>query len=678
MIRLLPLSLLLVLAGCSDGAKTGDDTAGGSDTTTTGDDTAVATQNDKDADTILDITEGQDDPDADGKPNDDDRDADGDTIRDIIEAGDQDINTLPFDSDADGTPDYLDLDSDANCVPDSVEAGRSDGGANDTDGDGVRDYADTDNDNDGILDTIEIGAACDGTLDSDSDGTPDHLDTDSDNDGIADVYESGVSAFNATPRDADGDGVPDYLDTDSDNDGLPDSDEGGTGGNLSVPPRDTDADGLPDSSDADSDGDGLSDDSEITLGTDPYDADTDGDGYSDGGEVTAGADPLDPTSVIDGIYVIVPERTTVEQGFDFELLLERGDIAFVADTTGSMGGTIRSLATEFSTLISDLTTVLPDAAYGIAAHDDYAFGSYGSAGSDKPFWLGQQVTTDTSLALAALTGIHLGSGGDGPEGSMEGIYQAATGAGYDQNCDGRYDASTDMLPFIASAGDPFGGTAGEGYDASTPGTGDGGGMGFREYSLPVIVLATDNYMRDPESTNRSYNGTPGGCPIDAGNSDVVNAFLANGIRFIGVSVNGSLPYPQMVTLATMTNSLADLDGDGVANEPVVETWNTSSAEFRTTMATAIQQLVAGIRFSRVDLSVDGDPYGFVTSIDPSYYEGLGTDDSGEILTFNLTFRGVVAATTSDQTFLLTLNVLGDSTILVAQKQILVVVPGTNF
>ena len=44
---------------------------------------------------------------------------------------------------------------------------------------------------------------------------------------------------------------------------------------------------------------------------------------------------------------------------------------------------------------------------------------------------------------------------------MEALYQALSGAGYDMNCDGVYDAETDVLPFIASAADPFGGTAGE-------------------------------------------------------------------------------------------------------------------------------------------------------------------------------------------------------------------------
>ena len=134
----------------------------------------------------------------------------------------------------------------------------------------------------------------------------------------------------------------------------------------------------------------------------------------------------------------------------------------------------------------------------------------------------------------------------------------------------------------------------------------------------------------------------------------------------------------MVDIANRTNSLADLDGDGVADEPVVQSWSSSSAAFRATIVEGITQLVAAVRFSRVDLSVDGDVYGFVTSIDPTYYEGLGAEDSGTILPFTLTFRGVVAATTEDQLYRLSLNVLGDSTVLLDTLDIIVVVPGTAY
>ncbi|MDP2317556.1 MAG: hypothetical protein Q8P41_32020 [Pseudomonadota bacterium] len=671
----LPFLLALALTGCDAAKDTADDTG---DTAST--DTDAVVQDDADEDTILDIHEGTDDADGDGKANFEDKDADGDTIRDIIEAGDEDPATLPVDSDGDGVYDYLDDDSDGNCIGDATESGYvgtdREGGAIDSDGDDIRDFQDPDNDGDGILDTDEVDACA--TTDTDGDGTADYLDDDSDGDGIGDGYESGATDFSSDPVDTDGDGIADFRDTDSDNDGLSDRDESGTDGNPALEPRDTDSDGRYDYADVDADGDSLPDADEVALGSDPYDSDTDGDGFSDGGEVTAGTDPLDSTSVIDGIYVEVPERTTVEENFDFELNIEMGDIAFIIDTTGSMGGTISAMASEFAQVVTDLQTVLPDAAYGVGGHDDYAFGSFGSPGTDKPFYLRQQVTTDSAAVQTALSALSTHSGADGPESGTEALYQAASGAGYDQDCDGTYDTSTDVYPFMADAADPFGGSGGSEYDSATIGGGTVGGFGFREYALPVVVLASDNYLRDPESANTYYNRTPGGCPIDAGMSDAVSAFLNIGAYFVGVSVNGTTGYPQMITFSQATSSFADLDGDGVAAEEVVETWSGSNAAFRTTVVEAITQLVASVRFSRVDLSVDGDAYGFVTAIDPAYYEGLGAEDSGAILNFTLTFRGTVAATTEDQLYRLTLNILGDSSVLLDSLDIIVRVPGTAF
>ncbi len=673
-LTLLPLGLLLALSGCD--SKNPADQLGDSSSA----DTGPVDQNDQDGDGIIDSHEGDGDADADGKVNYDDKDADGDVIRDAVEAGDEDPLTLPVDSDGDGTPDFLDLDSDNNCIPDQVEAGRDDGGAVDSDGDATQDFRDFDNDEDGISDVLEIGSACQ-TPDTDTDGTPDYMDLDSDGDGIADLYESGIGVFSDVPVDTDTDGIPDYLDLDSDNDGATDAEESGTGGDLNTPPRDTDGDGHADSSDSDSDGDGLTDTVEVTMGTDPYDADTDGDGFSDGGEVTAGTDPLDSTSVVDGIYVEVPERTEIETAFDFELLLERGDIGFIIDTTCSMSGTISAVASEFSQIVTDLVSTLPDAEYAVGGHDDYAYGGFGSPGIDKPYYLMQEVTSDQTAIQNGLNALTTHSGNDGPESGMAALHMAASGMGYDQDCSGTYDSTTDVYPFVADATnpdlDPFGGGGGQWYDSSTVDGGMNGGMGFRDYSLPVIVIADDNYLRDPSSSNPMYNQAPGGCPLDSTEADTVAAFLDIGARLVGVSVNGTLPQPQLISIADQTNSFADLNGDGVADEETVETWSGSSTTFRTTLVTAIQQLVAAVKFSEVTLHVENDPYGFVQSIDPDHYSDLGVEDTGSVLTFTLTFRGTVAATTSDQSYALDLVVLGDDSIEVSRKQIIVVVPGTT-
>ena len=56
------------------------------------------------------------------------------------------------------------------------------------------------------------------------------------------------------------------------------------------------------------------------------------------------------------------------------------------------------MAGEFSAIVNEVVTVLPDAKFGFATHDDYNYRSgaddFGS-GVDKPFDLHQQITQCT-------------------------------------------------------------------------------------------------------------------------------------------------------------------------------------------------------------------------------------------------------------------------------------------
>jgi hypothetical protein len=53
------------------------------------------------------------------------------------------------------------------------------------------------------------------------------------------------------------------------------------------------------------------------------------------------------------------------------------------------------------------------------------------------------------------------------------------------------------------------------------------------------------------------------------------------------------------------------------------------------------------------------------------------DVNGTVITFTLEFLGTVAATAEDQLYQLTLNVIGDETVLLDTLDIIVVVPGTS-
>ena len=308
------------------------------------------------------------------------------------------------------------------------------------------------------------------------------------------------------------------------------------------------------------------------------------------------------------------------------------------------------------------------------------FGS--TSWGDKPFELLHQITSDVSAIQTTLSYIDLHGGSDGPESTMEALYQGLTGSGYDLYCDGNYDASYDVKPFIADSSDPFGGSGGQYYNpSSSAGGGTDGGFGFRPYALPVMIYATDNYLRDPDSSNSYYNASPGGCPQDAGFNDVVAAAADLNAFLIGIYVESWSTLPEVVRqmegLADSTNSYADTDGDGSADDRLVFTWTGSSSALNSIITGAVADLVDSVRFSEVTLEIEGDEHGFITRVDPDSYT-ISSGATGQVIDFTLNFRGAVAATEEDQIFLVTLNVVGDGAILLDSLEIWIRVPGSSY
>jgi hypothetical protein len=196
-------------------------------------------------------------------------------------------------------------------------------------------------------------------------------------------------------------------------------------------------------------------------------------------------------------------------------------------------------------------------------------------------------------------------------------------------------------------------------------------MGFRDEVLPILIYATDNMMRDPDA---GYD-TPGGCPLDAGMSDVVSAAADIGARLIGIASEDTPHWSQMIELSTLTNSEYDSDGDDLADEPLVFHWTGSDATFRNTIVSAVEWLLGGVHFDRVHLEVDTDPWDFIQTVSPEAYEDLTIGVSGEDLSFTITLDGNVPALPDDAIYTVTLNVYGDDTTLLATEPLIIVVPG---
>jgi hypothetical protein len=517
-------------------------------------------------------------------------------------------------------------------APDSADSGPPD------DSDSPVDTGPTDFDGDGIDDDTEIGPNPDDPVDTDRDGTPDWQDLDSDGDGLSDSSESGITKLGDTPRDTDGDGHPDYTDSDSDDDVL-------------------------------------GDDLERAIGTDPTLADTDGDSFDDGTERALGTDPLDGSSIPDGpvLTITVAEGEVASGDITLEATIWKGDIAFLLDTTTSMGAELEALSTEFLAIADAVSIVLSDSAFGVAHHDDYNYSHLGLE-ADKPFGLQQQITTDLDSVDSALAGVARHDGGDWTESAYEALYQTATGTGYDQDCDGVYDAEDDVLPFVASASDPFGGTGGETYDPKTIGGGIIAGYGFRDGALPIIVHTTDAPFRDADDGD----DVPGGCPADAGSSTTIAALVSAGARYVGMNTGSAESYMDVV--ATGTRSLGDTDGDGDATDPVVHHWSHTtgtSVEYRGTVLAAINELLSGATFSAVGLEAEGDTWGFFADASPESYADVRPSELVP-LTYTVEMDGAVAATERDQLFAFRLNLVGEGVTNLGFTYVVVRVPGTGF
>jgi hypothetical protein len=618
-----------------------------------------------------DDEEGVADTDKDGTYDFLDPDSDADGVLDAYEGGTESPEDEPVDSDGDGTPDYRDQDSDDNCLTDGAEAFGDPTG--DADGDGIYDFQDQDDDGDGLSDVLEMDDCS--LPDSDNDGLFDFRDPDSDDDGIADVWEAGEGPD--APVDSDGDGIPDYLDDDSDGDGIPDSEEGGVPpGEEGGEPADTDGDGAYDYLDQDSDGDGLSDSEEAELGTDAKDKDSDGDGVSDAIEDAGGSDPLDASDTYSD-YLELGLGETYQFDMSVEALIREADVVFTFDTTGSMGNTLNTLTSTFPDVYPEVDALFESVNYGVASFADYRYSSMGSPG-DYPFVMRQQLTDDVAEVETQMGYLQPNGGNDSPESTIEAVYQTLTGAGYDLGCNGTFDRDYDVKPFIASKDDPFGGAEEGVYDETVSNTGDRGGMGFRSGALPVVVYATDLYMRDPDSTNGTLNQTPGGCPGDAGSTQVAEVAVESGAVLIGfdVSYTGSTtaPFAGMEELAWLSGSVGDLDGDGTAEETLVyhidQYSSTFVTEFRENLIQALTYVLS-VPFDEVSIETSGDPHGFLVGTEPEYYLNVAPNAA---MSFFVTVEGVVKPAVDDQVFAIDFQVLGDGVIDLGTERLVIVVP----
>jgi hypothetical protein len=247
------------------------------------------------------------------------------------------------------------------------------------------------------------------------------------------------------------------------------------------------------------------------------------------------------------------------------------DVVLVVDTAYLYDCYHANLPVESAALVDALFASGADVAIGAVSYDDYYVDDeWYSAWDGYPYVYVQQLTTDAGVAKASLSTLELVWGGDGPGDGYEAITQVATGHGYDQDCDGRYDDRYDIKPFAASKSDAFGGGGGQLQQSGVPGTGTNAGIGWRNGSKRVVVLVVENSIRE-----QSYGDEmPGGCPGGASKGDATSAMAGAGIEFLGINayefqVEDHRPQDQLEAIANAMGSRIDADGDGKRDDVAV-------------------------------------------------------------------------------------------------------------
>jgi hypothetical protein len=188
-----------------------------------------------------------------------------------------------------------------------------------------------------------------------------------------------------------------------------------------------------------------------------------------------------------------------------QTVLNKVDVFFLFDDTGSFSSVSTSVIPIFSGLVGDLETALPSVsfAYGVGRFEDFGGAGSGFSGDSqtaRPFILNQPIVTAATaggasarnaLISTALNNTAPGSGGDGPESALEGLFQVATGAGFDGDGNGsRLDSgaagasATQTTPGISGDVPPFSSNV-------LPVSGTLGGAGFRNGALHLVICATD-------------------------------------------------------------------------------------------------------------------------------------------------------------------------------------------
>jgi hypothetical protein len=273
--------------------------------------------------------------------------------------------------------------------------------------------------------------------------------------------------------------------------------------------------------------------------------------------------------------------------------IQKLDVFFLLDTTGSMGGERENLKTGIVSVISSVRAIIPDTWMGVGKFEDYPVSPYGSAYSDDAFQHIRNVTDDATAIESGVLYIDGGSGGDGPESSVPAMYAVATGLGL-----GSY-----LAPQTSCASGTFG------YPC------------FRNDAFPVIVLMTDALFHNGPGGSEPYDSGILGGHVPPTYEETVTELLDAHIKVISVNSGSTYGAPNCRQIAVDTHAV---DSYGT---PLYFEVSSSGTGIDTTIVDAIDILASDVPIDVSARARDGagdslDARVFVESITPSTTGGV--------------------------------------------------------
>ncbi|HJK97959.1 MAG TPA: hypothetical protein RMF84_12090 [Polyangiaceae bacterium LLY-WYZ-14_1] len=186
----------------------------------------------------------------------------------------------------------------------------------------------------------------------------------------------------------------------------------------------------------------------------------------DGGPSDDDDPDVDPPPPVPPVCIeLPPTAPPFEAEVVVPAILTSVDVFFLLDATGSMVDEIDNVRAGLrERVVPGVRAVIPDAAFGVGLVGEFPVSPHGDPGV-RPFELRMPITSSVIEVESALERLPEWANRDEPEAQVEGLYQVATGNGYE---------GPGRIP--PSRGCPRGGT--------------GGGC-FRDEALPVVLLVTD-------------------------------------------------------------------------------------------------------------------------------------------------------------------------------------------